>query len=202
MITVTFEVSTPEEAAALLARVSGGPIAVGIATTPRPGMAPNQADLGPAPDLSVTEPDPPSAPLASPAVLKLMAENDLLDREIIGTGKNGNILKSDVVAYLKANTLPAPPEDDPFAMDDEPPLVAPATKEQVRAALVSFQSALRDSLIAQGEPEESAKTTGMETARSLLTKTGNGAATLGALAESQYGAVVLAATAAMNALSA
>ena len=41
----------------------------------------------------------------------------------------------------------------------------------------------------------------METARGLLGKISGGAGTLGALSEDQYGAVVLAATAALNALA-
>ena len=165
-------------------------------------ISPGAAELGPAPG-PTPAPIPSAAPVraVSPAVSKLLNENDLNGEEITGTGKNGNLTKADVVAYLKANTSPAVPEPDPFALDDDPPVATAATKEQVRTALVLYQSTLRDSLVENGTPVEEAKTTAMETARGLLTKVGN-ANTLGGLEATLYGNVVLAATAATNALRA
>lgn len=43
-------------------------------------------------------------PQTSPAVRKLLAENNLQASQITGTGKNGRILKEDILAYLESAT--------------------------------------------------------------------------------------------------
>ena len=164
------------------------PVANGVDAARPAGPQPGTATIG-----------APNTPVASAAVLQLLAENNLNGTEMAGSGKEGRLTKADVVAYLKTNTPPAPAEVDPFALDDPPPPAA--TKEQVREALVSYQSAVKNSLIAGGKPEAEAGPEAMETARGLLGKVSGGATTLGALPEASYGAIVLAATAAQNALS-
>ncbi len=199
MITITFEVNTPEEAIEILSRAQTGN-AVAVVELP------DAKTVAPVPP--VTQPgtegiDAANTPVASAAVLQLLAANNLDGSEVTGTGKEGRLTKADVVAYLKANTPPAAPEADPFALDDGAPVEpAPATKEQVREALVSYQTAVKNSLIAAGKTEVEAGPEAMETARGLLGKISGGAGTLGALSEAQYGAVVLAAQAAQNALTA
>jgi len=47
------------------------------------------------------------APL-SPAVSKLMAENGLTADDIVGTGKDGRLVKGDVLAHLEKQAAPAP----------------------------------------------------------------------------------------------
>ena len=192
-IRLTFEVNTPAEAVEILTRASspaGPAIAIDTAPTAPVAVPPQAGTSGIA---------APSTPVASAAVLKLLADNGLNGPEIAGTGKDGRLTKADVTAYLKANV--APPEIDPFALDSPPATAAPAaTKEQVREALIAYQTAKRNALIASGSTEEEAKAGGMNEARTLLGKVGNGATTLGALQETEYGTVVLAATAAVNAL--
>ena len=63
-----------------------------------------------------------SEPQTSPAVRKLLAEHDLQASQIQGTGKNGRILKEDVLTYLES-TSTSEPEAAP-----EPEASAPATQ--------------------------------------------------------------------------
>ncbi len=201
-VRLTFELNSPEEASRILDLLNpnrpttAAPVLTSVpvaeippAITPIPEVQPGTAELAAA-----------STPVASAAVLQLLAESNLDGSEITGSGKGGRLTKADVTAYLKANTPPAAPEVDPFALDDPPPAPAAATKEQVREALVTYQTAVKNSLIAGGKPEAEAGPEAMETARGLLSKISGGAATLGALPEASYGAIVLAATAALNAL--
>lgn len=100
-------------------------------------------------------------------------------------------------AIAEAEATGSEPEpEDPFALDADPEPETTATKEDVRDALVGYQTALRDSLIKKGTAEDEAKTKAMTTARDLL-KTEGGADTLGGLDEAKYGVVVAAAKAAI-----
>ena len=56
-----------------------------------------------------------TAPQTSPAVRKLLAENDLQASQITGTGKNARLLKEDVLGYLESSSARA-----------QEPVVAPA----------------------------------------------------------------------------
>ena len=192
-IQITFLIENVTEASELLSR-QHLPAAAAMAPVP-------SVPAGPQPGMETLE--APNTPIASAAVLQLLAENNLNGSEITGSGKDGRLTKADVVAYLKANTPPAAPEVDPLAIGESPvPAAAPAaTKEQVREALVKYQTAVKNGLVADRKSEEEANSEAMETARGLLGKISGGAGTLGALSEDQYGAVVLAATAALNALA-
>jgi len=134
-------------------------------------------------------------PAPSSATTKYAEESNVDLSTVIGTGKDGRIVKADVTAAAQSVERPAPapePEnDDPFALDDDPAPEA-VTREQVQAALVSYQSALRDKKIAAGVDEGEAKKDAMATARSLL-ETISGANTLGGLDESMYAKVKTAA---------
>jgi 2-oxoglutarate dehydrogenase E2 component (dihydrolipoamide succinyltransferase) len=79
--------------------------------------APRQAE----PPLSGEEPPPPS-----PSVRRMLRELGLDSRQIQGTGKNGRILKSDVIQYLDAQE-PAAPSEDPDAI---PATEIPITHDQ------------------------------------------------------------------------
>jgi len=77
-----------------------------------------------------TEPDPAEAgsqpePQTSPAVRKLLTENSLEASQISGTGKNGRILKEDVLAYLESAKSKSAPEEAPKIKDPAP---APAVE--------------------------------------------------------------------------
>lgn len=58
-----------------------------------------------------TEAESQTEPQTSPAVRKLLTENSLKASQISGTGKNGRILKEDVLAYLESAKSKAVPED-------------------------------------------------------------------------------------------
>jgi 2-oxoglutarate dehydrogenase E2 component (dihydrolipoamide succinyltransferase) len=66
--------------------------------------------------------DSAAANRASPAVRKLLNENDLSGDEIQGTGKKGAILKKDVELYLQQQAAPAKAEAPPA---EAPPAAAP-----------------------------------------------------------------------------
>ncbi len=93
-----------------------------------------------------TEEENQSEPQTSPAVRKLLAENDLDARQISGTGKNGRILKEDVLAYLESSknksgteekkpAEPAPAEPTPaveVADGERPEKRVPMTRIRAR----------------------------------------------------------------------
>lgn len=95
-------------------------------------------------------------------------------------------------APVQAAKLPESPPADPFGdepvptddFDDAPAPAAPATKDEVRAALVGYQ----DRLVASGKGLETAR----ETVMALLKKVGD-ADKLGALTEGKFRAVINAA---------
>jgi len=60
-----------------------------------------------------TKPESDSEPQTSPAVRKLLAENNLEAKQISGTGKNGRILKEDLLAYLDSSAGKSTPEEEP-----------------------------------------------------------------------------------------
>jgi 2-oxoglutarate dehydrogenase E2 component (dihydrolipoamide succinyltransferase) len=76
--------------------------------------------------------DSAAANRASPAVRKLLNENDLSGDEIQGTGKKGAILKKDVELYLQQPATPAKLEE-PRA--EAPPAATPAAAVPVAAAI-------------------------------------------------------------------
>ncbi len=140
----------------------------------------------------------------SAVVRKLITEHSLIPGDIVGTGKGGRILKTDVQAHLDALApeidddpfgadapTTAAVEEDPFAIDPPAPVVEQPTIENVREALVNYQTATRDAYIAEGQPKGEAQQKAMHVARALLTDI-SGVSTLGALPEDKYAAVVSA----------
>ena len=127
---VTVEVPAP--AAGVLSEVSVqdgetvevgallGAIAEGEAAAAAPAPAPAKAEAAPAPEPA---PEPEPAPAAtsdqplSPAVRKLVEENNVDTSAIAGTGKDGRLLKGDVLAALEKGTAapsaPAAPAPAP-----------------------------------------------------------------------------------------
>ena len=94
------------EAGALLGRIAEG----AVAASP-PAATPVAESAPPAPEL---RPEPTAAPPAmapaslSPAVLRLVEEHNLDPAQISGTGKDGRILKGDVLAYIEKGPAEAP----------------------------------------------------------------------------------------------
>ncbi|MDH3242436.1 MAG: 2-oxoglutarate dehydrogenase complex dihydrolipoyllysine-residue succinyltransferase [Alphaproteobacteria bacterium] len=80
-----------------------------------PEAAPEKAKPAPAAAKVAEKPAPAAAPLSadgdvllSPAVRKLVEENDLNPAEIPATGKGGRLVKGDVLAYLEGGVEAAP----------------------------------------------------------------------------------------------
>ena len=103
------------EAGAVLGRIAEG--AGGAAAAPPSTPAPVPTPAAPAPVAAPVVSAPPKADVPlSPAVQRLVEENGLDPTSIPGTGKDGRILKGDVLAHLEkgpsaAMSAPAPAAD-------------------------------------------------------------------------------------------
>ena len=82
-----------------------GVIEDGVASA---AASPAPLSTAPSPAAPVVVPDLPS-PVVPPAAAKMMAEHNLSPADVSGTGKKGQILKSDVIAHVSQPSLaPAP----------------------------------------------------------------------------------------------
>ena len=101
-----------EEGAVVTASDNLGSIAEGAAAA-----KPTASEAAPA--AAEAGADDSAEPQTSPAVRKLLAEHDLQVGQITGTGKNGRILKEDVLSFLESGTAeeaaPAPAPEAPVA---------------------------------------------------------------------------------------
>jgi len=210
-IKITFEVETPEEGARLLQRLgatSSKKISqedTSAATTAAPAAEETSSE---SPDTSTPSSEPEL--LISAAVKKYAAENSVDPSTVEGTGKEGRILKKDITAAIESAAEPEPgdnvsgspelpseaDEDDDLFGDleddeDEEPAV---TKEDVRKAMVSLQTAIREKYVANGDELEEAKKKAINTARKVLKKI-SGSDTLGGIDEDKYADVVAQANA-------
>ena len=100
LLEIAAESGATVEIGALLARVAEGAGAIGGEARPDPAPVAAAAE-SPAP---AAEPDPPP----SPAARKLIDEHGLDAARIPGTGKDGRIVKGDVLARVAAAAPPAP----------------------------------------------------------------------------------------------
>lgn len=209
-IKVTLEFQTTEEALTTLAKLSGS-------TTP--SVPANTASISATTEPARSETEAASLqlerPKASAAVLKYAAEKGIAITDIEkGSGKDGRIVKGDITALWQTRQEPevdtsddSTPESAPEVdtsdefddFDDFDDAPAEATKDDVRKALITYQTGLRDSLIGEGEEEKDAIGEAKKQARALL-KTAGGSETLGGLDKARYGAVVKAAKDATAAL--
>jgi len=98
-----------------------GIIAEGAAATPAPAGAAPAAAATAAPAAPSAESDD---AVLSPAVKKLIDENNIDPSAITGTGKDGRIVKGDVLAYLETNASAAAPAQPAAAVAPVPVPVA------------------------------------------------------------------------------
>ncbi len=85
-----------------------GVIEDGVASAPSAAAASAPLPTTPSPASPTVVPDLPS-PVVPPAAAKMMAEHNLSTADVSGTGKKGQILKSDVIAHVSQPSLaPAP----------------------------------------------------------------------------------------------
>ncbi|MFP6746438.1 MAG: 2-oxoglutarate dehydrogenase complex dihydrolipoyllysine-residue succinyltransferase [Alphaproteobacteria bacterium] len=111
---VLAEIAAPEETVVavggLLCRLDETQTAASASAPAAPAAAPAQAPTAPAP-APVPAPTPAPAPAIplSPAVRRLVQEHGLDANAIPGTGKDGRLLKEDVLNHVKAGGAPAAP---------------------------------------------------------------------------------------------
>ena len=92
------------------------------------GKAPSKPEAEPEPAMAETAPtEEPASATLSPAVQKLIEEHDLDPGEINGTGKDGRIVKGDVLAYLDEQS---PPRERPAVAAPAAPAPAPKPARQ------------------------------------------------------------------------
>ncbi len=107
----------------------------------RPGVEPSGAPL--ASILTM------NAPLIAPAARRLVKEMNLDAQQIPGSGKDGRIHKSDVVAWLDESETPAP-EHDPDALTLEPPapsLSSEAGRPEQRVPMTRLRARIAERLV-------------------------------------------------------
>lgn len=199
-IQITVTARSPEEAQELVSRLSSSstPADTGATTAGATTAGATAPDAGASAETNDV--------VIADTVRKYAEENGVDLDNVTGTGKNGRILKKDVTAAIPEPEAdddefdfdepedPVVSDDDDFDFnldDDDAPTGTPkVTSEDVRAAIIKFQTTVREKCIAKGLDEGAAKAKSMEVARDLLSKASGGAATLGEIKESQFADVL------------
>ncbi len=89
----------------------------------------------------------PSLEGLSPAVRRLVAEHGLDPALIVGTGKDGRILKGDVLAFLEHQATPATAPVPQAPTAPQKPAVAPSGKRQTRTPMSRLRRRLAERLV-------------------------------------------------------
>jgi len=110
-----------------------------------------EADTPP-PTEAVDAPQPPSDATPSldglsPAVRRLVAEHNLDASKIPGTGKDGRILKGDVIGFLEQGTPPAQAPAAPAPATAQKPPVVPSGERQTRTPMSRLRRRLAERLV-------------------------------------------------------
>jgi 2-oxoglutarate dehydrogenase E2 component (dihydrolipoamide succinyltransferase) len=128
--------------------VSGEVIAVidtagkaAAAATPPPAVAVPQA--APPPAAAAVRTDPAASAVAMPAAAKIMADANMAPGSVTGTGKDGRVLKGDVLAAQQAPVAKAPP-----------PAQAVPVAVNTGAVLQPVSAPINIAAITEGRPEQ------------------------------------------------
>ena len=127
-----------------IAEGEAGEVAAPPAPAPQPGPAPAPAPT-PAPVQAAPPPAPaPQAAAAalSPAVRNLVAENDLDPSQISATGKDGRLLKGDVLAHIQKGAA-APSLATPFTSEARAAVAGP---REERVAMTRIRQRIAEHL--------------------------------------------------------
>ncbi|NNC99489.1 MAG: 2-oxoglutarate dehydrogenase complex dihydrolipoyllysine-residue succinyltransferase [Gammaproteobacteria bacterium] len=114
----------------------------GATASEAPAASPESAD---APEAA---PEPPAsdnkddADKFSPAVRKLLAEHDLDAKTITGTGKNGRILKEDVLKAVQSASSVAKAPPSPAPEKDGPPAAASGERSERREPMTRLRATI------------------------------------------------------------
>src|SRR5688572_11895393 len=118
------EITAPEGTVvaigAVIGQITDGAVAAAAPAKPAPAAAPQPAAPAPAPAAK-----PAAAETLSPAVRKMVAENNVDPTAVSGTGKDGRLTKGDVTAHL---AKPAAPQISPAP---QAPAARPAPQPEV-----------------------------------------------------------------------
>jgi 2-oxoglutarate dehydrogenase E2 component (dihydrolipoamide succinyltransferase) len=127
------EITAPEGSVvaigAVIGQITDGAVAAAAPAKPTPAAAPQPA--APAPAAAPAAPAAAKSPAAetlSPAVRKMVAENNVDPAAVAGTGKDGRLTKGDVTAHL---AKPAAPQISPAPQAPQPPAARPAPQPDV-----------------------------------------------------------------------
>src|SRR5688572_8997913 len=126
------EITAPEGSVvaigAVIGQITDGAVAAAAPAKPAPAAAPQPAAPAPAaaPATPAATAKSPAAETLSPAVRKMVAENNVDPSQVAGTGKEGRLTKGDVNAHL---AKPAAPQISPAA--PQPPAARPAPQPEV-----------------------------------------------------------------------
>lgn len=101
---------------------------------------------------TIDGPEVPAEPVQSleglsPAVRRLVAEHGLDPALIVGTGKDGRILKGDVLAFLEHQATPATAPAPQAPTAPQKPPVAPSGKRQTRTPMSRLRRRLAERLV-------------------------------------------------------
>ncbi|XP_028403645.1 lipoamide acyltransferase component of branched-chain alpha-keto acid dehydrogenase complex, mitochondrial-like [Dendronephthya gigantea] len=69
--------------------------------------------------------------LATPAVRKMAMENNVNLNDVSGSGKDGRVLKEDILNFLKQDAVPSPIQTTPSAIPSEPPTKTAAPRAAI-----------------------------------------------------------------------
>lgn len=102
---------------------------------------------------SVAQDTSPENILTTPAVRRIARENNIDLRRVAGTGRDGRILKEDVLKLVEGvQTAPSPPPQVPHTPQPPPPLSPPptATKADQVVSLKGFKAVMARTMTASG----------------------------------------------------
>ena len=134
---ITAEEGSDVEVGAVLGAVDENAEATAKPTAPAPEAAPAPAEAPAASPPAASPPAEAGHDALSPAVRKLVEENDLDPATIRGTGKDGRLTKGDVLAHLEQKQTPAAepkpaPQVSPAAAAPAAPRDPSAREERVK----------------------------------------------------------------------
>ncbi len=110
-----FEAGADVAVGAVVARIDADATATATATPAATAKTSKEVAPVPAPEPPPPPPPPPpaqKAPPLSPAVRRLVEEHDLDPADIVGTGKDGRLLKGDVLAFIAQRPSMGPVGDE------------------------------------------------------------------------------------------
>jgi len=121
------EITAPEGTVvaigAVIGQITDGAVAAAAPAKPAPAAAPQPA----APAAPAPAAKPAAAETLSPAVRKMVAENNVDPSQVAGSGKDGRLTKGDVTAHL---AKPAAPQISPASPAPQPLAARPAPQPE------------------------------------------------------------------------